>query len=354
MIDLRSDTVTQPGEAMRRAMYEAEVGDDVFGEDPTVKRLEESVAEVLGKERALFVPTGTMGNQLAIRAQTQPGDEVIVDRMSHIFNYESAAAAALSGIQLQIVDGRRGIPDREMIERAIRPGHYWEPQSRLVCLENTVNKAGGTIIPHGVAESIAVLCRERGLRLHLDGARLWNAAAATGRTEALLAASFDTVNVCLSKGLGAPVGSVLAGDAETIDRAHRFRKMFGGGMRQVGILAAAGLHALDHHRELLPDDHEKARVLAEGISSLDGFAVDLDAVQTNIVMFDCLRGGVPSVLDTLRSDGVLMIQFGPRTIRATTHHDVSLEDIRRVLDTFRLRFDSSSIPDTTTSASSYN
>jgi threonine aldolase len=337
MIDLRSDTVTRPGEAMRRAMYEAEVGDDVFGEDPTVRRLEEKVAEILGKERALFVPSGTMGNQLAIRAQTSPGDEVIVDRMSHIFNYESAGAAQLSGVQLQIVDGRRGLPDREKIEAAVRPGHYWEPQSRLVCLENTVNKAGGTIIPAGVAESIAGYCRERGLRLHLDGARLWNASIATGRSEASLAAPFDTVNVCLSKGLGAPAGSVLAGDDETIRNAHRFRKMFGGGMRQVGILAAAGLYAIEHHRELLNRDHEKARKLAETIASLDGFAVDLDAVQTNIVMFDCERD-VSSVLEMLQADGILMIQFGPKTIRATTHLDVSMDEMQRVVDVLRSRF----------------
>jgi threonine aldolase len=338
MIDLRSDTVTRPGEAMRRAMYEAEVGDDVFGEDPTVRLLEETVAELLGKERALWVPSGTMGNQLAIRAQTEPGDEVIVDRMSHIFNYESGAAAALGGVQLQIVDGDLGVPTIDQVEAAIRPGHYWEPRSRLVCLENTVNKAGGTIIPDGIAEAIADLCRERRLLIHLDGARLWNAAVATVRSERDLAAPFDTVNVCLSKGLGAPAGSVLAGPTETIQRAHRFRKMFGGGMRQVGILAAAGLYALDHHRPLLADDHHNARRLAEEIASVPGFAVNMESVQTNIVMFDSVERDVPSVLDTLRSEGILMVQFGPRTIRATTHHDVSSANIDRVIDVFHKRF----------------
>lgn len=341
MIDLRSDTVTRPGEAMRRAMYEADVGDDVFGEDPTVRRLEETVAELLGKERALFVPSGTMGNQLAIRAQTHPGDEIIVDRMSHIFNYESGAAAALGGVQLQLTDGRFGIPTRKQVEACIRPGHYWEPQTRLVCLENTVNKAGGVLIPAGIDRDIAALCLERGLRLHLDGARLWNAAVASEKPEHELASSFHTVNVCLSKGLGAPAGSVLAGDADTIQRAHRFRKMFGGGMRQIGILAAAGLYALDHHRALLADDHHNARRLAQEIASVPGFSVDLETVQTNIVMFDSLDTDVPSVLETLRSEGILMVQFGPQTIRATTHLDVSSVDIEHVVEVFHKHFDSS-------------
>jgi threonine aldolase len=337
-IDLRSDTVTKPGEAMRRAMYEAEVGDDVFGEDPTVRRLEEHVADILGKQRALFVPTGTMGNQLALRAQTQPGDEVIVDRMSHIFNYESGAGAALSGIQLQIVDGAFGVPSPEDIEAAIRPGHYWEPRTSLVCLENTVNKAGGVLVPPEVSAAIGDVVRRHSLRYHLDGARLWNAAIASGHSERELASPFDTVNVCLSKGLGAPAGSVLAGDDETITRAHRFRKMFGGGMRQVGILAAAGLFALRRHRTRLADDHANARRLAEGIAALPGFSVDLSTVQTNIVMFDSLEIAVPSVLDTLRSENVLMVQFGPRTIRATTHLDITASDIDRVLSIFANHF----------------
>jgi threonine aldolase len=316
---------------MRRAMYEAEVGDDVFGEDPTVKRLQEAVADLLGKEAALFVPSGVMGNQLALKVHTRPGDEVIVERGSHIFNYESGAAGLLSGAQLLPLEGTHGILKAEQVSAAIRPGHYWEPQSRLACLENTHNKAGGVIYPLGTIKAVAEAVRTQGLAFHLDGARLWNATAATGIPERNYAAPFDTVSVCLSKGLGAPVGSVLAGKQEHIEQAHRYRKLFGGGMRQVGILAAAGLHALEHHRPLLAEDHEKARVLAEGIAEFGAFHLDPQRVETNIVMFDVADGGATSVLEALRQEGVLMVPFSPTTIRATTHRDVSLEDIHTVL-----------------------
>ncbi len=337
MIDLRSDTVTRPSEDMRRAMVTAEVGDDVYGEDPTVNRLQERVAELLGKERALFVPTGVMGNQLAIKSQTEPGDEVIIDRLSHIYNYESAAAASLAGVQLAVVNGRQGVPTTEDVEAAIRPGNYWEPKTRLISLENTVNKAGGGIVPLEISDSIGELARKHGLRYHLDGARIWNASAATGIPESRFAAPFDTVSVCLSKGLGSPVGSVLAGDRDAIERAHRFRKMYGGGMRQVGILAAAGLFALEHNRSRLVDDHEHARMLAEALAELPGFTIDLSSVRTNIILFDTDRPA-DAVVDELRGDGILMSAFGPRTIRAITHLDITRTDIDRAVKRLRARY----------------
>lgn len=343
VIDLRSDTVTKPSPAMREAMLEAEVGDDVFGEDPTVNRLQERVAELLGKEAALFVPSGTMGNQLALKTLTEPGDEVILERQCHIFNYESGAAGLLSGLQLNVVDGEGGLLSPEVVEAAVRPGYYWEPRSRLLCLENTVNKAGGVVYPLERQATVVGVAREHGLKLHLDGARLWNASVATGIPEKEFAAPFDTVSVCLSKGLGAPVGSVLAGSVKHIERAQRFRKLFGGGMRQVGLLAAAGLYALDHHREELALDHEKARRLASGLSEIPRFAVR-EPVDTNIVMFDVEDGPAEPILDALEEDGVLMVPFGPSTIRATTHRDVSFEDIDAALESLQARFGKSTTP----------
>jgi len=331
LIDLRSDTVTRPSPGMRRAMYEAEVGDDVFGEDPTVRRLEAFVAELLGKEAALFVPSGVMGNQLAIKVLTHPGDEVILGRESHIFNYESGAPALISGVQLHPLDDTPGWFSPEALTLAVRHGHDWEPRSRLVCLENTHNRAGGVVVPLDVTEAVAAEAHRRGLALHLDGARLWHASVALGVPEHRLAAPFDMVSVCLSKGLGAPVGSLLAASTDLIAEARRFRKLLGGGMRQVGVLAAAGLYALEHHRPLLAEDHAKARRLAEGIAELPAFEIDLKRVQTNIVRFDVRQGTAENVLAQLREEGVLMVAFGPRTIRATTHRDVSMQDIDRTL-----------------------
>jgi len=338
MIDLRSDTVTRPGEGMRRAMFEAEVGDDVFGEDPTAVRLQETVADMLGKESALFVSSGVMGNQLALRIHTEPGDEVICEAGCHVANYESGAPGVLSGVQLRTVQGERGIMTAPQVEAAVRPGAYWEPRPRLVALENTHNKAGGVVQPMPVVRDIASVARKRGLALHLDGARIWNASVRLGVTERELAAPFDTVSVCLSKGLGAPVGSVLAGPAPLIERARRFRKMWGGGMRQVGVLAAAGLYALRHHREDLALDHERARRLAKGLAELDAFRIDPGTVETNIVMFDTARGTADAVLSALREDGILMVAFGPSTIRATLHRDLSDADVDTALERIRRRF----------------
>lgn len=333
MIDLRSDTVTRPGPEMRRVMAEAEVGDDVFGEDPTARKLQERIADLLGKEAALFVPSGHMGNQVAIRVHTRPGDEVIVEADAHIAHYESAAGAALSGIQLRSVACEGGILEPDKVEDAVRAGYYWEPRSRLVAVENTANKAGGRIYSIERIRDLAAVARKHSLAMHLDGARLWNASVATGTSEADFAAPFDSVTVCLSKGLGAPVGSVLAGSAAFIEEAHRARKMYGGGMRQIGILAAAGLYALEHHRRSLAVDHERARRLAESLAQMKRVSLDLRAVETNIVMFDVAEGlDALGVVDRLKSAGILLSPFGPKTIRITTHRDLSDDDIDEALD----------------------
>ena len=332
-IDLRSDTVTRPTPAMMDAIMAAEVGDDVFGEDPTVSRLEAEVADILGKDAAVYVPSGTMGNQIAVRIHTQPGDEVILEADAHIRHYEGGAAAGLSGVQLYTVQGTRGIMTADQVAASIRAGNEWDPISRLICLENTHNRAGGTIYPLDVITDIAAVARDRGLALHLDGARLWNAAVATGMTEKDIAAPFDTVNVCLSKGLGAPVGSVLAGSAEHIRKARRARKAFGGGMRQAGIIAAGALHALRHHRKDLANDHANARTLAEGLAGFRNVSLEPSLVQTNIVMFDVTDGRTAAeTLAQLDAAGVRMVPFGPTRIRATTHRDVNSEDIKNALE----------------------
>ena len=331
VVDLRSDTVTRPTAAMRAAIAAAVVGDDVFDDDPTVHALQERVASACGKERALFVPSGTMGNQLAIRSLTTPGDEVFVERDGHIFNYEAAAAAALSGVQLQPLAGPRGALDPAAVVAAVRRDVVHAPPSRLLCLENTHNRAGGAIVPLDRLARAAAAARERGMCVHLDGARLWNAVVATGVPLARWAAPFDTVTMCFSKGLGAPVGSVLAGDEEVIARARRGRKMFGGGMRQAGILAAACLFALDHHVERLADDHRRARALAERAARVPGLSADPAGTETNIVL---LRVEDPAwdadlVVEALAARGVRMVAFDPRTVRAVTHLDVDDAAIER-------------------------
>jgi threonine aldolase len=339
MIDLRSDTVTRPGPGMLEAMVSAEVGDDVFGEDPTVIELQERVATLLGKEASLFVPSGVMSNQLALRCHTSPGDEVILESGCHIANYESGAAGAISGVQLRTVEGSKGILSADSVASAVRSGYYWEPSPRLVCIENTHNKAGGVVYPRKVVEDIATVVREKELLYHLDGARIWNAGVASGVSEKDLCMPFDSVSVCLSKGLGAPVGSLLAGSSSFIKRAHRFRKMFGGGMRQVGILAAAGLYALEHNRADLETDHRNASLLAAGLARLDAFSVDPEQVETNIVMFDVTGGrNALTTIDQMKRLGVLMVPFGPNTIRATTHRDIERSDIQLVLELLESSF----------------
>lgn len=324
---------------MRQAMADAEVGDDVFGEDPTVLRLQSRVAELLGKEEALFVPSGSMANQLALKVHTEPGDEVICEAGCHIANYETGAPGVLSGVQLRTVEGSRGMMTADAVGASIRAGYYWEPHPRLVCLENTANKAGGTVLPQEEVERVGELARLRGLAFHLDGARIWNAAVASGRSARELAGPFDTVSVCLSKGLGAPVGSLLAGPSDLMRKAHRWRKLLGGGMRQVGVLAAAGLYALEHHRPALAEDHRRARRLAEGLSEIPGISVDPAGVETNIVMFDLTHTSAAEALKHLSAEDVRMVPFGPKTVRATTHRDVGDEDIQRAIEAARKVFE---------------
>jgi threonine aldolase len=336
-IDLRSDTVTRPTPAMRKAMIEAEVGDDVFGEDPTVNALQEKVANLLGKEAALFVPSGTMANQLSIKSHTQPGDEVIIEASSHPYNFEGGAGAALSGIQFQCLKGVRGILDASQIEEAVRPADHHFPVTKLICLENTHNRGGGSIYPLEKMAEIYRLTKSKGLLLHLDGARLWNASVATGIKPREYAQWADSVSVCLSKGLGAPIGSLVAGSKPFIDRVHRFRKMFGGGMRQVGILAAAGIYALNHHLERLKEDHHNAKRLAVGMKEFKGVSIDPKHVETNIVIFDVTDTGMTGaqVAEAMKKEGTLIHAFGKTQIRLVTHLDISSEDIEIALKAFK-------------------
>ncbi|MEK6619317.1 MAG: low-specificity L-threonine aldolase [Nitrospirota bacterium] len=334
MIDLRSDTVTQPSPAMREAMARAPVGDDVYGEDPTVNRLQEMAAALLGKAAALFVPSGIMANQLSIRVQTQPGDEVIVDSRSHIVRYEHGAAAALAGVQLHWVTGDRGILEPEQVEAAIRPKDPYTIPTTLICLENTHNSGGGSIYPLSKIERIRVIAVVRGIPMHLDGARLFNAVVATGVSAAEYARHFETVSFCLSKGLGAPVGSLIASDRSTVEKLRRFRRMYGGGMRQAGILAAAGIYALEHNVSRLKEDHDHACVLANALKKIPTVSVEPAQVETNIIVFDVLspRRSPADILADLKKEGVLVNAVGHPpggypTFRAVTHLDVTSKDI---------------------------
>jgi len=327
-IDLRSDTVTRPTAAMREAMAGAEVGDDVYGEDPTVNRLQKLAAERLGKEAALFVPSGTMANQLAIRTLTQHGDVILAGEGAHILRYESGGAAALSGVQIKTV-GAGGLLDEQDVRDAMVPAdHHYAPVT-LVALENTHNAAGGRVFPFDQLQRVATAARAHGLRLHLDGARLFNAVVATGIPAFRWAEPFDTVSFCLSKGLGAPVGSLVCGSSAVIDRVHRFRKMYGGGMRQAGILAAAGLYALEHHGERLAEDHTNARRLAAGLERL-GVTVD-PAPETNMVLFEVEDAG--AFLAAILARGVLMNPVSRNRFRAVTHLDIGTKDVDDALAT---------------------
>ena len=333
-LDLRSDTITLPVPAMREAMARAEVGDDVFGDDPTVRVLEQETARILGKEQALFVPSGTMANQIAVRAHTQPGDEILLEADSHIYYYEAGGAAALSGVMPRCIAGRRGVFGPDDVARLLRPSDVHFAPTRLVCFENTHNRGGGSV--WGLAEFAATarFCRDRGLATHLDGARLWNASVATGTSEASYAAEMDSVSVCFSKGLGAPVGSCLAGTAAVIERARRFRKQFGGGMRQAGIVAAGGLYALRHHRERLAVDHANARLLAAFLATLPNVTLAVDSVVTNIVRFDVAEGRAPALAQALQTRGVRVLPIGPSTLRAVTNLMVDETALRAALPVF--------------------
>lgn len=334
LIDLRSDTVTRPTAAMREAMAKAPVGDDVYGEDPTINELEARTAAMLGKEAALFVPTGTQGNQIAIMTHTRRGDEVIVEAESHVFYYEVGGIAALSGCQVRTIPGQRGQMEPAEVAAAVRSENIHFPRTTLVCVEQTHNRAGGAVVPQERIEAIAAVAHANGAAVHMDGARLFNAAVAMGRPVAELVAPVDSVMFCLSKGLGAPVGSMLAGSKQFIDEARRNRKLLGGGMRQAGILAAAGLYALEQNIERLAEDHANARALAEGLGALPGIRVDAGAVETNMVYFDLTdeRWDASAFSGALLRAGLLANGTGDRTMRMVTHLDVTAEMVPVVLE----------------------
>jgi threonine aldolase len=333
-IDLRSDTVTLPSAGMRQAMAAAPVGDDQYGEDPSVNRLQQRIAELLGKEAALFVPSGTMANQIGLKILTRPGDEVVLGQEAHIVWHESGAGAANSGVQFTPV-GSGGLFTAAELRAAYKPpGHVVFPPTSLVAIENTHNRGGGVVFPQAEAEAICAAAGELGLASYLDGARLFNAAAASGRSLAELAAPFDVVSVALSKGLGCPVGSVIAGSRAMIARAHRARRMFGGAMRQAGILAAAGLWALDHNLDRLAEDHANARLLAERLAGAPGVELDLATVQSNIVIFRMAEDSpdAAAIVGRAQEAGVLVSAFAARTVRAVTHLNVSREQCRHAAD----------------------
>ena len=333
IIDLRSDTVTQPTAEMRVAMASAEVGDDVYGEDPTVTRLEKRAAEIFHKEAAIFVPTGTMGNQIAIRLHTQHGQEVICEASSHIVDWEMAMLSAFSGCMPRTIHGDGGVLRWQQIQAAIAPGIYYRAQTGLISLENTHNMAGGTVTPLHIFEEIWDGVKTAGLPVHLDGARIFNAAITLGVNVATLTRGFDTVMFCLSKGLCAPVGSMLVGTRRHIDRARIFRKALGGGMRQVGILAAAGRIALDTMPKRLAEDHANARLLAESLAATPGISIDLARVQTNIVIFRLTDArSAPDTVAALKRRGVLAGNVGPHAIRLVTHHDVNRSQCERAAE----------------------
>ncbi len=333
-VDLRSDTVTRPSPEMRRAMAMAEAGDDVFGDDPTVNRLQEKVAELLGKEAALYVSSGTMANQTAIRAQTQPGDEIIAHADSHSYHYEAGGPAALAGCSLRLLDGTRGLFDAAAVRAAVRPLDSHFPHSSLIIVENTHNRGGGSCWSLEAIAAIRKVADEHGLGMHLDGARLMNACVAGGRHPPDYTKYFDTVSICFSKGLGAPVGSAVAGTAETVERIHRFRKMYGGGMRQAGIIAAGALYALEHNIDRLAEDHANAKRLATAIAGMPAVSIDPATVETNIVYFevDDAAGSAQDLCDALRERQVWMLAIAPQRVRAVTHLDVSAEDIEHAIE----------------------
>jgi threonine aldolase len=336
-VDLRSDTVTRPSPGMRAAIAQAEVGDDVLGDDPTVIRLQERMAGMLGKEAALFVPSGSMANQVSIRSVCEPGDELIIDETTHSYNYEAGGPAALSGVSLRIIHGARGIFSAAQVEAVVRPAGEHFPHSRLVIIENTNNRGAGSIWPLETVAAMRPVAQRHGLHLHMDGARLMNACVATGRKPTDYTQHVDSVSLCFSKGLGAPVGSIVAGPQPFIKRCHRFRKMFGGGMRQAGILAAAALYALDHNLERLAEDHANARRLAEGIAALPGIGLDPRTVETNILIFeiDPRLGAASDFVTRLHERGVWVLATAPNKARAVTHLDVSAAQIGYAIGVFR-------------------
>lgn len=333
-IDLRSDTVTRPSSAMRRAMADADVGDDVFLEDPAVNRLQAQAAALFGREAGLFVPSGSMGNLTCVMAQTRPGEEVVCENNGHIYNYEMGALAALAGVLPRIVNGEDGLLSWDAIAPAIRPKVYYRPQTSLICLENTVNMAGGTVYRTAAVEQICDRAHEHGIRVHLDGARVFNASTYLGEPVSQITKKFDSVQFCLSKGLGAPVGSMIVGSREFIERCRPVRKMLGGGMRQVGVLAAAGLVALEQGPGRLQVDHDNAQALARRLAAIPGIGLDPARVQTNIVIFSVKPSGLSAAefLSRCSSRGVLAVPVDADRVRMVTHLDVSRDDMDRAAD----------------------
>lgn len=331
MIDLRSDTITRPTPEMLEAMIRAEVGDDVFGADPTVNKFQQKMADLFGMEAGLFVPSGTMGNQLSLHLLTIPGDEVIIDETGHVFNYESGAAAHLSSIQLRPLKGKRGKLTPELIESAIRPKNDWDPHTKVIAIENTTNKGGGAYYKKDELKAIRKIADEHDLFVHLDGARIWNAMTASGVSPEFFGTISDTISICFSKGLGAPVGSMILSTDERIKKARRLRKMWGGGMRQIGLLAEAADFAVENHWPYLDDDHKRAKEFAQAISNNPGFKIDLSTVDTNIVLFDVVDGTAKDALQKFSDAGIEFVVFGPKTIRATFHFQVDDEDLGKVL-----------------------
>lgn len=332
MIDLRSDTVTKPSEKMRKAMYEAEVGDDVYEEDPTVNKLEELAANTLGKEDALFVTSGTQGNQIAGLVHCKSGQEVIMEAQAHIFLYEAAALSAFAGVQIKTLDGDNGAMNPDDVEAAIRGDDIHQPETGLICIENTHNKAGGAVIPLENMEKIYQVSRDHAIPIHLDGARLFNASVASRTPVKEIAKYTDSVQFCLSKGLGAPVGSIIAGSSDFISQARKWRKRLGGGLRQVGVLAAPGIIALEENVQHLEQDHENAKQLAEGLQNIDGLVVK-NKVETNIVLVDITNSNrtTENFINLLKEHTILTGSFGPNIIRFVTNNGITRDDVNNVL-----------------------
>lgn len=334
LLDLRSDTVTKPTPGMRAAMAAAEVGDDVYGEDPGINRLEARVAKMFGKESALFVPSGTMSNQICIKAVTVPGDEMLCDANCHVYNWEAGGPAALSGVTCRTIEGKGGLLDLSQLTDKIRPGNDHYVRTRIVALENTHNRGGGRLYSIESVREISAWARSHGLIMHLDGARVWNAIVKSGLSSEVWGAEFDTISVCFSKGLGAPVGSALIGSKEFVDKARRVRKLFGGGMRQGGILAAAATYALDHHFDRLKEDHDNAQILASAIRDNPRFHLEFPEVETNLIWFDVDPGfgKSPDVAKLLREKGIVAYSTYGSLMRVCTHLDVSRADTERAAD----------------------
>jgi len=331
IIDLRSDTVTKPSPLMREAMMQAEVGDDVFGEDPTVNLLQQKMADMTGKEAALFVTSGTLGNQLCVKTHTETGDEIIVEYSAHIFQYETTGASFISRSQIYPIHGKYGAMPLQDIEDAIRPDIYYFPVTKLICLENTHNRAGGTVLDIKYISNVSRLAKSKGISLHLDAARLWNASVATGISIKEYAQYFDSLSICLSKGMGAPVGSVICGSSDFIKKAKRFRKMLGGGMRQVGVLAAACLYAIDNNFKLIQHDHKRAKHIADSLQNIPCVNIDMDSVQTNIIIFGFNDPKIDTneIIAKLKEDGLLVSMGTKGKLRIVTHLDVNDDDIEK-------------------------